>query len=61
MGAPPERPAPVRHLEAYHAVAMSAERLADQLAAAVLAQTLAAWVEVTVPKPAAKTPSDPGS
>jgi NADPH-dependent 7-cyano-7-deazaguanine reductase QueF len=38
----------VRHLEAYHPVAVSAERLADQVAAAVLAQTLAAWVEVTV-------------
>jgi NADPH-dependent 7-cyano-7-deazaguanine reductase QueF len=38
----------VRHLEAYHAVAVSAELLADQVAVAVLAQTLAAWVEVTV-------------
>jgi NADPH-dependent 7-cyano-7-deazaguanine reductase QueF len=38
----------VQYLEAYHAVAVSAERLADQVAVAVLAQTLAAWVEVTV-------------
>jgi len=38
----------VRHLEAYQSVAVSAEVLADQLAIAVLAQTLALWVEVTV-------------
>ena len=38
----------VRHLEAYQSVAVSAEVLADQLAAAVLAQTVAVWVEVTV-------------
>lgn len=38
----------VLYLEAYHSVAVSGERLADQLAAAVLAQTLAVWVEVTL-------------
>jgi NADPH-dependent 7-cyano-7-deazaguanine reductase QueF len=38
----------VRHLEAYHTVAVSAEMLADQLAAAVLEATGAGWVEVTV-------------
>jgi NADPH-dependent 7-cyano-7-deazaguanine reductase QueF len=38
----------VLHLEAYHSVAVSAERLADQLAATVLTQTLADWVEVSL-------------
>jgi NADPH-dependent 7-cyano-7-deazaguanine reductase QueF len=38
----------VRHLEAYHTVAVSAEVLADQLAAAVLEATGAAEVAVTV-------------
>lgn len=38
----------VRHLEAYHHVAISAEALADQVAAAVLQATRAGEVEVTV-------------
>jgi NADPH-dependent 7-cyano-7-deazaguanine reductase QueF len=38
----------VRHLEAFHEVEISAERLADRLAAAVLEVTGAGWVEVTV-------------